>query len=98
MKKGKKKKRKKISSLDLFFLALNPSIGAFDWSILNIPVPSQGWCAGLCDDGCCPSLLDSVVGSQFGGYECCLLWCDGLSGAGKISKGVLPGGWCVGSH
>jgi hypothetical protein len=34
----------------------SPLTTIFDWGYLNVPVPSQGWYAGLSGDGCCPSL------------------------------------------
>jgi hypothetical protein len=53
----------------LFPLMSNPGADSFDRSSLFVSAPSQVSYAGLCVNGCCPSLLDGFGGVQLRVFE-----------------------------
>jgi hypothetical protein len=88
-KKGGKIENQFTESSRIIPLASNPGTSTFDWDFLSVPVPSQGWYAGLCGNGCCPSLMNSLPGFYSGFLSPVFPWCDGPSVAGRISE-VCP--------
>jgi hypothetical protein len=66
---NKKGKYQLTESFVPFPLISNPGAGTFDRGFFSVSVSPQDWYIGLCDDGCCISLLDSFVGRQLRVFE-----------------------------